>query len=131
MLSIVIHTLWSHRCSAFTKDLQVNKIRVAHLFSVLCSPIMYLYVLGSVLWFSHANDVRFVFTFSCLYEGSCLINVICVCLRIVVSNAHCVGFVFVFVFFSLSCVTCVVSFSGLSILCYLFSILYRLLTLAH
>jgi hypothetical protein len=31
------------------EDLLVIKIRVAHLFSVLCSPIMYLYVLGSVL----------------------------------------------------------------------------------
>ena len=30
------------------------------------------------------NDVRFVFTSSCLWEGSCLIYIICVCLRIVV-----------------------------------------------
>jgi hypothetical protein len=41
------------------------------------------------------------------------------------------GVFFVFVFFSLSFVNCVASFFGLSILCYLFSILYRLLTLAH
>jgi predicted permease len=47
-------------CSAFTKDLLVIKIRVAHLFSVLCSPIMCLYVLGSVLWFPHTNDGWFV-----------------------------------------------------------------------
>jgi hypothetical protein len=39
----------THRCSAFTKDLPVFKIRVAHPFSVLCSPIMYIYALGSVL----------------------------------------------------------------------------------
>jgi hypothetical protein len=35
---------------------------------------------------SAKNDVRFVFTPSCLLEDSCLIYVICVCLRIVVSN---------------------------------------------
>ena len=98
-LSILINTLWTHRCSVFTKDLSVIKIRVAHLFSVLCSPTMYLYVLGSVLWFPHANDGRFIFTSSCLQKGSCLISVICVCLRTMVSNAHCVRFVFVFVWF--------------------------------
>ena len=38
---------------------------------------------------------------------------------------------FLFGFYSLSCVTCVASFYGLSILSYHFSILYRLLTLAH
>jgi hypothetical protein len=40
LLSILINTLWIHRCTAFTKDLLVIKIRVSHLFSVLCSPIM-------------------------------------------------------------------------------------------
>jgi hypothetical protein len=39
------------------------------------------------------------FTSSCFLEGSCLINVICVCLRIMVSNAHCVRFLLVFVWF--------------------------------
>jgi hypothetical protein len=43
------------------------------------------YVLSSLLWcplrFPHKNDVRFVFTFSCLLEGWCLIYVICICLR--------------------------------------------------
>jgi hypothetical protein len=38
--------------------------------------------------------VRFVFTSSCLWEGSCLIYIICVCLRIVVSNTYCVEFLF-------------------------------------
>jgi hypothetical protein len=38
---------------------------------------------------------------------------------------------FLFGFYSLSCVTCVASFDGLFILCYHFSILFRLLTLAH
>jgi hypothetical protein len=55
LLSILINTLWTHRCSTFTKDLPVIKIRVAHLFSVLCSPIMCLYVLGTVLWFQHQD----------------------------------------------------------------------------
>ena len=41
-----------------------------------------------------------VFTSSCLYEGSCLINVICICLRIVVSNTYC-GVFFVLFFFVL------------------------------
>ena len=44
----------------------------------------------------NANDVRFVFTYSCVWENSYLIYVICVCFRIVVSNAYCVGFYFVF-----------------------------------
>jgi hypothetical protein len=47
-----------------------------------CCPVMCLYVLSSVLWcplrYLHTNDVRFVFTSSCLWEGSCLISVICV-----------------------------------------------------
>ena len=40
------------------------------------------------------NDVLVVFTSSCLYEGSCLIYVICVCYRIVMSNTYCVVFLF-------------------------------------
>jgi hypothetical protein len=42
------------------------------------------------------NDVRFVFTSSCLWEGSCLIYVICDYLRILVSNTYCVMFLFCF-----------------------------------
>ena len=37
----------------------------------------------------HKKDVRFVFTSSCLQEGSWLINVIWVCLRTVVSDTYC------------------------------------------
>ena len=66
LLSILINTLGTHRCSAFTKDLLVIKIRVAHFVRVLCSPIMCLYALGSVLLFPHRNDGWFVFTSSCL-----------------------------------------------------------------
>jgi hypothetical protein len=54
--------------SAFTKDLPVIKMRVAHLFSFLCAPMMFHYVLGSVLWYPYTNDVRFdiYFTFNVL-----------------------------------------------------------------
>ena len=49
----------------------------------------------------HRNNVRFVLTSSCLYECSCLTYVICVCLRIVVTNTYCVVFLLCF---SSSCV---------------------------
>jgi hypothetical protein len=39
-----------------------------------------------------STGVRFVFNPSCFQEGACLIYVICVCLRIVVSNTCCVMF---------------------------------------
>ena len=76
---------------------------VPHLFSLVCCPIICLYVVSSVLWCplrfpqnnTKKNNVRFVFTPSCLYEGTCLIDVICVCLRIVVSNTYCVVLHFV------------------------------------
>ena len=48
---------------------------------------------------------------SYLQEVTCLVHVICVCLRIVVSNTSCVGFLG---FFSSSFVSNVASFSGLS-----------------
>ena len=76
-------------------------ICVAHLFTFLCYPIMCLYVLTSVLLcplcFPHKNDVRVVFTSSCLSEGSCLICVIFICLHIVVSNTYCVACFFLLV----------------------------------
>ena len=59
---------------------------------IICSS-MCLYVLSSMLWFPlrfpYKNYVRFVFTSNFVYEGSCLIGVICVCLRLVVSNTYC------------------------------------------
>ena len=97
-------------------------------------PIMCLYVLSSMVWcsllFLYKNDVRFVFVWglmsylrylclfgSSLYDGSCLIYVICVCLRVVMSNTYCVVFLF--------CLSssCVFSFSGLSIFYFPFVIL--------
>jgi hypothetical protein len=60
----------------------------------LCCPIMYLYILSSVIWCPlrspHKSHVHFVFTYSSFQERSCLINIICVCLRFVVSNTYCV-----------------------------------------
>ena len=57
------------------------------------------FLVGSILCvfmlrFPNKNHVRFIFTFSCLQECSCLIYIICVCLRIVVSNTYCVVFLF-------------------------------------
>jgi hypothetical protein len=62
---------------------------------------VYEFVLWCPLRFPHRNDVQFVFTSSCLWEGSCLIYVICVCFRIVVSNTYCVV---VLLYFSSSCI---------------------------
>jgi len=69
-------------------------VRVAHLFSFLYRPITCFYVLSFVLWCSlrlpYKNDAH-----CSLWKGACLIYVICVCLRIVVSNTYCVVFFFV------------------------------------
>ena len=57
-----------------------------------------------MLWcplrFPHGSDVLFVFASSCLWGVSCLVGVICVCLRVMVSSGYCVVFLFCF---SLSC----------------------------
>jgi hypothetical protein len=55
---------------------------VPHLFSLVCCPIICLYVVSSVLWCplrfpqnnTKKNNVRFVFTPSCLYEGSVFVD---------------------------------------------------------
>ena len=57
---------------------------------------------------------------SYLQEGSCLICIACVCFLKVVSSIYCAVFLF---WFSSSCVTCVASFSGLSIFDWHFCIL--------
>jgi hypothetical protein len=96
--------------------------RAAPHFIFLCCPVMCLYVLSSVLGcllrFPYKNDVQVVFASSCFYESACPIYVICVCFRIVVSNAYCVAFLILFLvlffWFSSFYVPCVASFSGLS-----------------
>ena len=90
---------------------------------LLCCPIMCLYVLCSVLWcplrFPHKKDVRFFSYLQLFVESSYLIYVMCVCLRIMLSNIFCVAFLFCF---SSSCVPYVGSFSRLSIVDCLFGI---------
>ena len=103
----------------------------------LCCPIIFLYVLNSVLRFPHKNDVQFVFASDSLQVGSCLIYVMCVCdVRFVFASGSlqadhvlftlcvfaCIQWCsthielcFCFVF-SFSCVPYVARFSGLSIL---------------
>ena len=68
-------------------------VMVVAMFSSSLPPVvcMKAHVLFTLFVF-----VQFVFTSSCLYEGSRLIYVICVCLRIVVSNTYCVVFLFCF-----------------------------------
>ena len=89
-------------------------------FIFLCCPIMYLYVLSSMVWcplrFPHKTMID-----SSLPQVVCrrahvfflFFCIICVCLRILVSNTYCVVFLLCFSSF---CVPNVVSFSGLSFL---------------
>ena len=58
----------------------------------ICRSLCSWFVLWCPLLFWHRNDVRVVFASSCVWEGSCLIYVVCVCLRIVVSKTYCVVF---------------------------------------
>ena len=77
-------------------------IRIAH-FEKCASPTTFTEFTSSVLWcplrFPHRNDVRFIFTSSCLLEWLCLVYVICACLRIEVCNIYmyCVFALFFFV----------------------------------
>ena len=75
-------------------------------------PLICLHLKTVLYSLSHLNNVRFVFTSSCLWEGLCLIYIIYVCFGIMVSKTCCVVFLFCF---SSSCVPYVASFSGLSI----------------
>ena len=81
---------------------------VCVLLYVLCCPDMCHYILSSVLWsplrFPYKNDVRFVFTPSWLYEGLCLIYIICVCFaHSGIKHILCCAFV---VFFFVLCTLC-------------------------
>jgi hypothetical protein len=73
-LYIWVYTLLEHLSSP---SVFLVESWVANLFSFMCFPIMCLYVYSSLLWcplwFPLKNDVRVIFTFSCLLEGSCLI----------------------------------------------------------
>ena len=67
-----------------------------------------------LLRFSHKHDVRFIFTSSCLLEGSCLINVIVFVCKYWCPTHIVLHFCFV-CFLLVLCVCYVSSFSGLSI----------------
>jgi hypothetical protein len=89
-----------------------GRVCLCSFFSLFVLSYYVSYVLHSVLWcmlrFPHGHDVRFVFAFSCLLEGLCLVYVVCVCLHVVVSGSCCVVSI---ICFSLSCVPCVDYFS--------------------
>jgi len=96
-------------------------VRFDHLFSFLCCPIMCPYVLSSVLWcplrFPHKKVVLFVFTSSCLQEGSCLIYVVCVCLVCLYLQLFAGGLM------SYLCYLCLLGYNGVQhILCSAFSL---------
>ena len=71
-------------------------------------------MLWCLLRFSHKYDVRFIFTSSCLLEGSCLINVIVFVCKYWCPTHIVLHFCFV-CFLLVLCVCYVSSFSGLSI----------------
>ena len=106
-------------------------VRVVHVFSFLCCPIICLYIVSSVLW----SPCHFLIKTS--QFGSFLPLVVCrrahvlftcVCLRVMVSNTYCVVFLFCF---CLSCVACVANFSRLSIFDCTVGVLWRLFTTEH
>ena len=83
----------------------IGGVRITHIFSffVVLLCVFAVLFLWCPLRFPHKNHVRYVFTFGCLYKGSCLIYVVCDCLRIAVSNTYCAA---IFVCLSSSCVLC-------------------------
>jgi hypothetical protein len=107
----ILSTIWSY--FVFGSVAQMHSLPTFKYKEMLCICIFVLlyYIFWTVahtlcvftFWvscydydFRIKNDVRFVFTSSCLWEGSCLIYVICDYLRILVSNTYCVVFLFCF-----------------------------------
>ena len=78
-----------------------GRVRDVHLFSfcvvLLCVFTFWVPCLWCPSQFPHGSGGRFVFASSCWWEGTCLVCVVCVCLRVVVSDACCVVFLFIFV----------------------------------
>ena len=66
---------------------------------LVCSVFNFISAKNIQLFHNNIQISEFFFTCSCLQEGSCLIYIICVCLRIVVFNTYCV----VIFFFVLCC----------------------------
>ena len=81
-------------------------VRVAHLFSFLCFPIMFLYVLGSVL--RTPLRIRTVHLYLQLFVGGLMsyLRYLCFFAYSCVQNMLCCGF---FVFFCLHLVSCVLN----------------------
>jgi len=77
-------TAYTYRALELAPGLLVGSV-LPCLSVFLCCPIVCLYVLSSVLWCPLLFPHKTIVTSRCLYEGSCLIYVICVCLRILVS----------------------------------------------
>jgi hypothetical protein len=95
---------WQYLYNRFTSSFLIFCVVILCVFTFLvpCCDVHY-----DFRW----NNVRFVFIPGCFYEFLCLMYVLCVCLRIVVSNTYCV----VCFFRLVSCVRNVTSFSGLSL----------------
>jgi len=93
-------------------------IRLACLFRFLCCPIMCLYVLTSVLWCPLWFPQCSVRLYLLLFVDSCLIYIICVSLRIVVSYTC-----YFVLLFCLSCVVYAANISGLSIFDWIYNYL--------
>ena len=58
---------------------------------------------GTAREFGILSVFTFWITSSCLWEGSCPVYVMCACVRIVVSNTHCVVLLFFIVLCALCC----------------------------
>ena len=113
-------------------NLKLNKLKYVFLASNNVHAVFEIlrsYALSSWLWyplrFPYKNYVRFVFTSNFLCEISCLAYVVCICLRVVVSNTYCVVFLFYL------SVLCALSFLFLWVVCFYgpFGILWGLFSL--
>ena len=132
LLSILINTLWTHRCSVLTKIYRSLR-SVLLIFLVFCVLLLCVFT----FWVP-CCDFRIQTMFaSSLPPVVCKRARVLLTLFVFVCGQWCPTHIvfalclFLFGFYSLSCVTCVAGFYGLSILWYHFSILYRLLTLTH
>ena len=85
--TVIYSQISTHLCTWLSMDLN---------FAAKHQTIYYDIVVMSVT-ISHKHDVWFVFTSCSLWEGSCLIYVSFVYLRIVVSKTYCVVFLLFFV----------------------------------
>ena len=58
---------------------QDSKLYVFYILYICIQSLCWFIAIKSSLRVPHENDVRFVFTSSYLYEGSCIIYAICIC----------------------------------------------------